>query len=148
MISSEVRETAEGETQGGRQFCSATTKAGRVCGAPVLRDGLGFCWTHAPGLAEKRREAQRRGGSTTQKRRQLLMGRIGFRNAESILAFREALAAAALMGQVVPARGTLALAAARDAEEAWFKKQTRARLANLEERLAAFIAGQREVQRV
>ena len=47
-------------TQQGRR-CKATTKAGRPCSCFALH-GSEYCFSHAPELAEKRREARSRGG--------------------------------------------------------------------------------------
>ena len=63
----------KGQTEGARRFCTARTRAGRVCGNPSLRDDPGgFCWAHSPTIAEKRKEGQKRGGASTSARRALL----------------------------------------------------------------------------
>ena len=128
------------ETEGGRRFCPATTKAGRVCGSPSLKaDPDGFCWTHSPTLAEKRRESQRRGGTTTTKRRALLLGRIDFSDSAAVKAFREALTASALSGQMQAAPANGGLTAARDAEAAFVGQALEARLSALETALQALV---------
>lgn len=42
--------------------CKGQTKSGEPCRAPVLKDGLGFCYTHAPHIQEERSAARRRAG--------------------------------------------------------------------------------------
>lgn len=42
------------------QGCSEVTKAGTPCQAPVLKDGSGYCYHHAPHLEDERRDHKRR----------------------------------------------------------------------------------------
>ena len=128
------------ETEGGRRFCPATTKAGRVCGSPSLKaDPAGFCWTHSPTIAAKRQESQRRGGSTTTQRRALLLGRVDFHDSVTILAFRQALTSAVLTGQVQAARAGVAATIAQQAEAAFVGQALEARLSALETALQALV---------
>ena len=136
IVSNEDMGQQTGETGSERRFCTARTKAGRVCGAPALRnDPAGLCWTHSPTIAEQRRESQRRGGSTTTKRRALLLGRVAFCNGAAVLAFREALTSAVLTGQVQAARAGVAAQIAKDAEGALFGASLEARVDAIEGQL-------------
>jgi hypothetical protein len=138
MTTNEVSAPAGSETGDGRRLCSATSRSGRPCGAPCLR-GEDHCYMHSATTAEARRAAQRRGGVTTHARRALLLGRIDFTNAESILAFRQSLVAAVLTGQVVAQRASVALTAAKDAEAAFVGQALEARLDALEGRIQSLV---------
>jgi hypothetical protein len=109
MTSHEVAGDAGGEAQGARRLCPATTRAGRVCNTPALRDDpAGFCWVHSTLTAEKRKEWQRRGGATTIGRRAILLGTIDLSTPESCCRFFESLVRATLRGEVAVARSKAA----------------------------------------
>ena len=128
----------KGQTEGGRRFCTATTRAGRVCGNPSLRDDPGgFCWAHSPTIAEKRKEGQKRGGASTSARRALLLGRLAFGDMSEIKQARQALAAAVIGGQVTPPKATVVAGLLKDAEGALIQYELAAEVASLKQDVAA-----------
>lgn len=130
------------QTEGGRRFCTATTRAGRVCGNPSLKDDPGgFCWAHSPTIAARRREGQKRGGSTTSARRALLLGRLAFGDLGEIKQARQALAAAVIGGQVTPPKATVVAGLLRDAEGALIQYELADRMARLENDLGLLLRG-------
>ena len=117
-VTGELRAVSGSETGGARKRCTATTKAGYVCGGwALVGDEDGFCWAHSQRLADKRAAAQRRGGQVTSNRLRALCGLIDFDSARGPNKFREALCTAVVRDQMASGKARDLSMIVKDAED-------------------------------